>query len=253
MVVVGNWDSGLAGANWDSGLEWDVTTGPSLGDISKYVALVTNEHSNKPKFNALLAMLVQPIADIIALMQSMPDAFDLDNAVGAQQDIIGLWVGVTRNVTVPLANVFFSLDSPALGLDQGTLQGPFDASTGLISLPDPQYLTLLRARIASNHWDGTIPGAYTAWNTLFAGTGFSILIQDGNDMSFILALTGPVPDAVTLALFTGGELALKPATIRISAFITPSVANAPYFGIGVENTAIGGLDNGTFGNTSPGI
>jgi hypothetical protein len=253
MVVVGNWDTGLAGATWDSGLEWDATTGPSLGDISKYVALVTSEHADKPKFNALLAMLLQPIADIIALLESIPGAFDLDDAIGAQLDIIGLWVGVSRNVTVPLANVFFSLDSPTLGLNQGTLLGRFDPTTGLLTLPDDNYLTLLRAVIASNHWDGTIPGAYKVWNTLFAGTGFTILIQDGNDMSFILALTGPVPDAVTLALFTGGQLALKPATIRISAFITPSVANAPYFGIGVENTAIAGLDNGTFGNISSGI
>lgn len=251
-MVVGNWDTGLSGADWDSGLEWDATTGPSLGDISKYVALVTNEHADKPKFNALLAMLVQPIADIIALMQSMPAAFDLDEAIGAQLDIIGLWVGVTRNVTVPLANVYFSLDSLTLGLDQGTLQGPFDPTTGLVSLPDDIYRTLLRARIASNHWDGTIPGAYNAWNTLFAGTGFGILIQDGGNMSIVYALTGPVPDAVTLALFTGGDLALKPSTVRISNFITPSVPNAPYFGIGLENSAIAGLDNGTFGNASTG-
>jgi Protein of unknown function (DUF2612) len=252
MGVVGTWDSGLAGATWDSGLEWDATTGESLGDISKYVALVTSQHADKPKFMALLALLVQPIADIIALLESMPDAFDLDKAIGVQLDTVGLWVGVTRNVTVPLPNVYFSLDQAGVGLDQGTLQGPFDPKTGLLSLPDDAYKTLLRATIASNHWDGTIPGAYTAWNTLFAGTGFGILIQDANNMSMVYALTGPVPDAVTLALFTGGYLSLKPATVRISNFLTPSVPNAPYFGIGVENMAIAGLDNGTFGNASTG-
>ena len=214
MVVVDAWDSGLAGANFDSGLEWDVTTGPSLGDISKYMALVPSQHADKPKFMALVAMLVQPIADIIALLQSMPGLFDLDNAVGAQLDIVGLWVGVTRNITVPLPNVYFSLDTVGLGLDQGTLQGPFDPTTGLLSLPDGPYRTLLRARIASNHWDGTIPGAYAAWNALFAGTGFGILIGDGGDMSMVYALTGPVPDAVTLALFTGVFIRSCTDTIR---------------------------------------
>jgi uncharacterized protein DUF2612 len=252
MVVVDSWDSGLAGADWDSGLQWDVTTGPSLGDISKYMALVTSQHADKPKFMAFLAMLVQPIADIIALLEGMPGLFDLDDAVGAQLDIVGLWVGVTRNVTVPLPNVYFSLDQAGVGLGEGTLKGPFDPQTGLIALPDDTYRTLLRARIASNHWDGTIPGAYAAWNALFADTGFGILIQDGNNMSMVYALTGPVPDAVTLALFTGGQLSLKPAGVRISNFITPSVPNAPYFGIGIENAAIAGLDAGTFGNASTG-
>jgi hypothetical protein len=252
MVVVGSWDSGLAGADWDSGLQWDVTSGPSLGDISKYMALVPPQHADKPKFMAFLAMLVQPIADIIALLEGMPDQFDLDDAIGAQLDIVGFWVGVTRDITVPLPNVYFSLDTAGLGLDQGTLQGPFDSTAGLLSLPNDAYRTLLRARIASNHWDGTIPGAYAAWNTLFAGTGFGILIGDGGDMSMLYALTGPIPDAVTLALFNGGYLALKPATVSISSFITPSVPNAPYFGIGLENTAIAGLDIGTFGNASVG-
>ncbi len=252
MVVVDAWDSGLAGANWDSGLQWDVDTGPSVGDISKYMALVTSEHNDKPKFMALLATLVQPIADIAALLKSMPGLFDLDTAVGDQLDIVGLWVGVTREIKVPLQNVYFSLDTVGLGLDEGTLQGLFDPTTGLLSLPDEAYRTLLRARIASNHWDGTIPGAYSAWNALFEGTGFGILIQDGNNMSMVYALTGPVPDAVTPALFTGGYLSLKPATVRISNYITPAIPNAPYFGIGLENAAIAGLDTGTFGNASTG-
>jgi hypothetical protein len=121
-----------------------------------------------------------------------------------------------------------------------------------LSLPDDAYRTLLRARIASNHWDGTIPGAYAIWNELFAGTGLGILIGDGGDMTMLYALTGPVPDAVTLALFIGGYLTLKPATIGVSNYMTPSVPNAPYFGIGLENAAIGGLDVGAFGNTSVG-
>jgi hypothetical protein len=252
MGVIGNWDSGAAGATWDAGLEWDLTTGDSLGDISKYVALVASQHADKPKFMALLAMLAQPIADIIAVMESIPAAFDLDQAVGAQQDVVGQWVGGSRNITVPLPNVYFSLDGANLGLDQGTLQGPFDPTTGLLSLPDPQYRTLLRAQIASNHWDGTIPSAYTAWNTLFNGTGFGILIQDNNNMSFVYVLTGSVPDAVTLALFTGGYLTLKPSTIRVSAYLTPSLPDTPYFGIGVENGSIAGLDGGQFGNYSSG-
>lgn len=252
MTVIDSWDSGLPGATWDSGLQWDVNVGPSPGDLSPYLALVTSEHNDKPNFMATLAVLLQPIADLIFLMKSLPGLFDLDVAIGDQLDTVGQWVGVTRNITVPLPNVYFSLDQAGVGLGEGTLKGEFDPVTGLLVLPDENYRTLLRARIASNQWDGTIPSAYSVWDVLFAGSGFGILIQDAGNMSMILALTGPVPDAVTSALFTGGYLSLKPAGVRISNYITPAVANAPYFGIGVENAAIAGLDSGTFGNTSAG-
>jgi len=252
MPIIDTWDSGLPGAAWDSGLQWDVNVGPNPGDISAYLALVTSGHNDKPKFMATMALLLQPIADIFALVKSMPALFDLDNAVGDQLDKVGEWVGVTRNISVPLPGVYFSLDQAGLGLNEGSLKGEFDPVAGLLVLPDQNYRTFLRARIASNQWDGTIPGAYAAWDVLFAGTGYGILIQDAGNMSMILALTGPVPDAVTNALFVGGYLSLKPSTVRISNYIAPAIADTPYFGIGVSNAVIAGLDSGTFGNTTAG-
>jgi hypothetical protein len=250
--VIDSWDSGLPGANWDSGLQWDLTVGPNPGDISGYLKLFTSEHNDKPNFMATAAVLLQPIADIQALIAGMPALFDVDNAAGDQLDKVGEWVGVKRDISVPLAGVYFSLDTPGVGFDQGTWFGPFDPLSGLVHLPDDGYRTLLRARIASNHWDGTIPGAYAAWDTLFRGTGFGILIQDAGNMHMAYALTGPVPNAVTKALFTGGYLNLKPATVKIDLFMTPTVANAPYFGFDVQNGAIAGFDTGAWGSGVPG-
>lgn len=252
MVVVDSWDSGLPGANWDTGLEWDVTVGPSNGNIEKYLALVAGQHADKPKFIALLSMLLQPVADIIALLESLPSAFDLDTAVGKQLDVVGEWVGRSRTITVPLPGVYFSLGVAGLGLDEGTLRGQFDPTSGLLNLSDAAYRTLLRATIAANHWDGTIPGAYAVWDELFSALGYGILIVDNGDMSMVYALTGPVPDAVTLALFTGGYFNLKPAGVRVSQYLTPSVPHAPYFGIGIQNEAIAGLGSGAFGVISSG-
>lgn len=217
------------------------------GDIDPYLALVTHEHNDKPKYIAMLSSLLQPMADLKATMAQIPLLYDLDDAIGAQLDTVGQWVGVRRFLSEPLENVYFSADTDGLGFDQGTIFGPFDPITGLVSLDDTAYRTLLRARIASNQWDGTIPGAYNAWNTLFMGTGYTILIQDEEDMEMIYALLGPVPDAVTLALFTGGYLTLKPDGVRVSAYFTPSVPDTPYFGADVENGSIAGFDVGQIG------
>lgn len=246
-MTIDTWDSGAHGADWDSGLQWDVNSGPSFGDVAPYLELVTSEHNQQPKFVSMLAAVFQPIADIIFVTNSFPSLYDVDEAVGQQLDTVGLWVGVSRNVTVPLAGVYFSFDDPLLGFGQGTWFSSFNPISGLVVLDDPSYRILLRARIANNAWNGTIPGAYEVWNAAFTGTGIGILIQDLENMHMILALTGPIPDAVTLALFTGGYLNIKPAGVRIDAYLTPTVPSAPYFGFDLENSSISGFDVGAFG------
>lgn len=248
--VVDTWDDGSTGATWDSGLQWDVNTGPAIGDPSPYLSLVTSEYDQQPNFMAMLLAVFQPISDNIAVMQSLPAAFDVDAAIGSQLDIVGQWVGVGRSISVPLTGVYFSLDTAGLGFDEGTWFDPFNPTDGSVTLTDDSFRTLIRARIARNAWDGSVPGAYDVWNTAFAGTGTGILIQDLGNMHMIMALTGGPFDAVTIALFRGGYLSLKPDGVHVDAYLTPSVPSTPYFGFDVENSAISGFDVGQWGLAS---
>jgi hypothetical protein len=246
-IVVDTWDSGQQGDTWDSGLQFDVNIGPNTGDISSWLSLVTSEHRDRPKFIAFLSMLLQPIADIQAVVRTIPSLFDLDVAVGAQLDIVGLWVGVTRNLTVALPNIYFSFGVAGLGFGEAIWRTSNDPLTGLVILTDDAFRTLIRARIANNQWDGTIPGAYTVWELAFTGTGIGVLIQDYGNMHMLFALTGPTLDAVTEALLKNGYLNLKPAGVLIVAYVTPTVPNVPYFGFGVQNPSISGFGTGAWG------
>lgn len=221
------------------------------GDVSPYVGLLTSEHSDQPLFTAMVAAVAQPFADLIAVIQSIPALYDLDVAVGVQLDTVGLWVGISRNLKIALTGVYFSFDTATVGFDQGTWFSQFDPVDGLVSLPDDIYRTLLRARIARNQWDGTIPAAYAIWNTVFAASGAQILIQDNGDMTMLFALVGPIPDALTLALLTGGYLALKPDGVGIIGYMIPSVPSVPLFGFDSENPSISGLDAGGWGTLLP--
>lgn len=250
MTFIDRWDSGEPGATWDSGLQWDVNVGPNLGDIAPYLALITSEHRDKPKFIAMLTATLQPVADIQALIASMPGLFDLDVAVGDQLDKVGQWIGVSRTLNAPLVGVYFALGPSGPGFGIGTWKGPFDPDTFLINLPDEAYRLLLRAKLLNDKWNGTIPAAYAIWDALFAGTGFGILIQDYGNMHMLFALTGPTPDAVTLALFLGGYLNVRPAGVKVDAYVTPTVPDTPYFGFGVENAAISGFGVGAWGNSN---
>ncbi|MGX6999922.1 DUF2612 domain-containing protein [Caballeronia sp. KNU42] len=206
-------------------------------DIYAYTSLITSQHNVQPNFMATVAALVQPAADLQAVLNSIPALYDLDVAVGVQLDTVGQWVGQTRNLKEPITGVYFSFDTTGLGFDQGTWLGPFDPTSGLVALPDDSYRILLYATIAANSWDGTVPSAYAIWGTLFASLGYEILIQDNQDMTMGIILIGPTPNAVTLALFSGGYLNLRPAGVLIEFYGVQSVQNAPVFGFDASLSA----------------
>lgn len=214
--------------------------------VNNYLDLITSEHRDKVRFVQTVTDLVQPYVDAQAALAGLVGDFDLDTAVGVQLDAIGLWVGRSRYLTVPLTGVYFSWDTDGLGWGEGTWKGPFDPTTGLTALPDDAYRTLLRATIAANQWDGTIPQAYAIWETLFAPTGSTILIQDNGDMTMLFGLIGGTASAVTIALLTGGYLALRPAGVEVSGYLVPSVPDTPIFGWGVDNSSIGGWGHGSW-------
>lgn len=158
-----------------------------MADVNDYLGLVTSEHNKQPRYMQTVSLSVQGSVDNINLLLAMPALFDIDTAVGDQLDKVGQWVGLTRYLEVPLQGVYFSWApypiAPSQVLDfPGWGQGPWaDAAptSGLTRLDDFHYRILLKARVVANNWDGTKPGAVTAWNDLFAPEGYELFIQDG--------------------------------------------------------------------------
>lgn len=250
-----------------------------MADPTDYTGLITSEHNQKPKFMATVTALAGSYADLINSLQSMPTVFDLDAAVGVQLDAVGLWVGITRNIDVPLTGVYFSLDTAGVGLDQGVWMGPFDPSTGVTALDDDTYRLLIRARIAANHWDGTLAGSAALLGIIFGanvlypaivladGTpvvvqgsvpgqliplvGYTdqttyVFIQDNGDMTITIGISGVLPSALFLALLSGGYIPIKPSGVHAD-YVATSSSGAPIFGFDVNNQYIGGLNTGAWG------
>lgn len=239
------WDS--IGLTWDSGLTWDAGDSPNPGDVQPYLDLVTSEHNQKPKFMEMLAEYLQPLADGKAVMDGMVVLFDIDSALGQQLDMIGLWIGRTRELAVPITDVYFTFNTGP-GFNQGILRNQFSPTNELLVLPDEQYRTLLKATIAANHWDGTIIGAYEAYAIVFGPGGYTMLIIDYQDMTMDVMLGGPVPDAVTLALLLGGYLSLKPVGVRINRYIVSANPDKKIFTFNAppDSPIIGGFNVGAF-------
>jgi hypothetical protein len=234
--------------------------------IDPFLNLITSEHRSRPNFIAWVGVLLQGLVDAANTAESLQTLFDLDNAVGDQLDKVGQWIGPTRYITEPLAITYFSWDVPGAGWEQADWYhaDPFVLPPAqIVRLDDAHYRTLLRAAVAANNWDGTIPGAYAAWETAFGSSGFQILIQNvgsktvpwfswgqptagwghaawytgvpaaaSDNMHIILALVGPPIDALTKALFTGGYLDLKGAGVMVDAYAVQPLPGVPLFAWG---------------------
>ncbi|NSX05101.1 DUF2612 domain-containing protein [Cupriavidus gilardii] len=216
-----------------------------MAQLTDYTGLITSEHNHRPKFMAVVTALAQPMVDLMNVLGSMPNKFDLDQAVGVQLDAIGLWVGISRHVSVPLTDVYFSFDIDGLGFDQGAWKGPFDPDNGLTDLDDDTYRLVIRAKIGANHWDGTMESTVAILNTIFNGDTH-VFIQDNQNMTMTIGVSGRPPSAVFLALLAGGYIPLKPEGVRVDLVIV-STTDGPLFGFDVQNDLISGFDTGVWG------
>lgn len=208
--------------------------------INDYLDLITSEYRDKPDFVNVVTINVSVSQRVQDLMTSMIPKFDVDIAVGDQLDIVGQWVGITRNVRVPITGVFFSWDDPnlLLGWDSGIWEG----GTQIVLLDDAAYRTLIKAKIAANHWNGTTDGAYEVLAIAFPNN--VVYIQDYQDMSYSLLITGPV-DALTRSLILGGYLPLKPEGVRVYSYMFP-FDTGPIFGWDLETATFQGWNEGSW-------
>ncbi|MBC17076.1 MAG: hypothetical protein CL942_08495 [Desulfovibrio sp.] len=216
--------------------------------LDTYLGLITSLYRNQPLFIGLCTSQVQPLVDLQRVLEDIREGFDLDDGVGVQLDHVGEWVGRSRFLETPLEGVYFSWGESGVGWQQGTWKGPYDPDTGLVSLPDDHYRTLLRGKVAANSWDGTTEGAYGVWEAVFGDTGMIIVIQDNQDMTMTVGVAGICPDAVSKALLVGGYIPLKPSGVAIGYYaVTPE--GGQLFAWGGESNALGGWNAGSWPET----
>lgn len=214
--------------------------------IESYLSLLPSANDDKPDFLALLRAFLQPFVDEQGTLGGVVGKYDLDAAVGAQLDVVGQWVGLARRVESPIEGVYFSFDLPNIGFDQGLWWTPADPLTELITLDDTTYRLLLRAKIASNYWDGSLAQLALIFRQFFAvSEGTVVFVIDNFDMTMTIAIAGVIPGAIFQRLFLRTHVPFPPAAVGSNVIIT-SEDGAPLFGFDIENEYIGGFDSGAW-------
>ncbi|PUE66764.1 DUF2612 domain-containing protein [Arcobacter lacus] len=163
--------------------------------IEEYEKLLIWQYQDKPKAKEHIRLLLTEYKNIYDLLNSIPDAFDLDKAVGKQQDILGKILGISRNVPFAVPKKYFGFEDQedAYGFDdlaEGVLAYPFrdltenDYTSG--QLDDYQFRLFLKAKAIKNNVkakmidDDTRLSLQNAIDFLFSSKAY---IVDNKDMT----------------------------------------------------------------------
>lgn len=218
--------------------------------MSKYTDLITNYHAVKPLYVSHIDLSTRSLIDVSSALSGLVKAFDIDTAIGSQLDVLGEWIGLSREVRQPITGVYFSFDTDGLGFEQGIWQGPYDPDEGYTTLSDDTYRLILKAKIAINSWDGQNDSLPAILDMATAGSGLRMQIVDNQDMTISIWVF-PEKDIAEvsleiLAVIRQGYLTVKAAGVYTGAIEIPSEGTR-FFGFDMSNEYIGGFDEGAWG------
>lgn len=175
--------------------------------IDKYLDNITSQHRDRPKFISWLSKNLTTIDHTYLVLKSMDSNFDLDNAIGIQLDALGESIGRKRTLTFQPLNGFNPI------------------------LDDNTYRLALKAKVAMNNWDGTIPQMYEIWNDIFGkDSDLDLQIQDNQDMSINAYVTGYV-DQIQQDLIQHNYVVPKPQGVKVNYIGKSEIEFKPYSGM----------------------
>lgn len=214
-----------------------------------YTALITSQHRVQPKFMAVVEALTSALGEVYDVtLDGVVQAFDVDQAVGVQLDIIGLWVGVSRRQAIPVPNSYFTWNDASKGWNFASWKGPFEAVEGVTDLDDANYRAVLKGKIGSNYWRGTNETLETIGEEALLDLGVQCFVLDNMNMTTEVYILGN-PSAVLIEMIKRGVIPPKTAGVRVAGYTLASSAGAPSFGLDAPPpTGVAGLDFGAFGD-----
>lgn len=206
-----------------------------------YTDLIAGYHVGKDRYTAWVFTLTEPLRIARERLAALREDFDVDTAIGAQLDAVGVRVGVSRNLPMTLTDVYFALDDvDGIGLDLGVWKGQYDPVDGTTTLGDETYRAVIKAKIAQNHWDGTrgsLPDFLGEVLGQFGQSAKVLDLEDLDTMHVVLHLTKDTTPPIVWELFSRRIIDVTAAGVSVDL-----VDNNPWFGFDYETASVKGLD-----------
>ena len=216
--------------------------------IEEYKKLLIWQYQDKPKAQKHIELILSEFEKIYNLLNVIPDAFDLDKAVGKQQDILGKILGISRNVPFAVSKRFFGFTNNinSYGFDRRLkttgFKIPFKRKLEDIytsgRLDDTQFRVFLKAKAIKNNVRATMIddnklSLQDAINFLFNYTSY---VVDNQDMTMTLYIDNSY-DVQLLKYIKQLDLLPRPQGVEIRTVLHFAEGNT--FGFRRNKEALG--------------
>lgn len=161
---------------------------------------VAMQYTESARFLATLSALASKCHELELVLLSLKEISDIDLSQGVQLDVIGDIVGVTRYIPKSVTIPFFGFYNNGLGAtvfgEEGNIaigsrfREELESNTATTVLQDPEFRTLIRAKIYKNHSLGTPEDIIAGLNYIFNSR--EVYIDDSGGMKISIVLTRPV-------------------------------------------------------------
>lgn len=171
--------------------------------VDIYISTLAFQYKSGTKNRPALSIYIKQLfGDLLA--RQVLQGFDIDTAVGPQLDILGKYVGVARNIGLPVDKPYYNFSdydgtlrpngftdylNPAMNAQALWYQYQF-SGTENTALTDTAYRFILKLKIILNINDGTLASVMDLLETFFPGT---VALTDNKDMTITYTLTRQAP------------------------------------------------------------
>lgn len=193
--------------------------------INEYALLLIKQYWEKPKARAEIEMKLRKYKAVADLLKSILVQLDVDVATGAQQDLIGRIVGMSRNVPNVVPKVFFGFiesvntegfsDKFNIAKRGAPFYSKFAEKYTNQQLSNEQFRQLLKAKIAINNASSTMISdeRVSMQDAIMQSFNGRAYVVDNQDMTVTLYVS-PTVQANELRLIRKLNLLPKPQGVR---------------------------------------
>lgn len=193
--------------------------------IAYYAALLILQYKNKPKAKVTIEAMIRVLM-IYDLIRSVQNGYDIETAIGHQQDIIGKYIGASRIINgVDFTRTYFGYilyaDTPPVvgfsGYAEYTGGTPdvqyrsYSEEGGLIlQLTDEEFRLLMRLKILKNYGNASLYQIDTLLGAYFTDAS----VTDNADMTIDYEFDADYSRLITIAASQG--LIPQPTGVGVS-------------------------------------
>lgn len=198
--------------------------------VDETVNLLIKQYWEKPRAKAEIELQASTWEKTRAFIDALDPAFDLDNAVGPQLDVLGRIVGISRSVPGVIPKVYFGFDINVTDKGFASKFNPlrvgapfyskFSSKFTDLQLGDSDYRFFIRVKAAKNRASGYVSSDkyISIQDVVLSAFDGRAYVVDNLDMTLTLYVS-PVVSLDRLRLIQALNLLPKPQGVRYKVII----------------------------------